>query len=232
MIKFKTPGGQWSIDTPTIDKYYQIQELIILSDQPNTQVELISILSGAPIQEVRAIAESEFIQIWNKAALGPLSSLTQTKFENRITVDGKEYAFLNIAKLTIGELADMDTLKHNPQIDRQLHKMMAILYRPVIGDEIEPHSADGFAERAELFLTKMPISNVVAAIDFFFHITKVSLSNTMDSLVPLMMEMMQDLTETQMNELTLKLQEDGVDLSSFLPETTSLRPMTAQDLES
>jgi hypothetical protein len=110
--------------------------------------------------------------------------------------------------------------------------MMAILYRPVIGDGIEPHSADGFAERAELFLTKMPISNVVAAIDFFFHITKVCLNNTMDSLVPLMMEMIEDLTETQMSELTLKLQEDGVDLSSFLPEMTSLKLTTAQDLES
>jgi hypothetical protein len=232
MIKFKTGSGQWSIDTPTIEEYYQIQELIILSDQPNTQVELISILSGAPVSEIRAMEESEFTKLWNKAALGPLSSLTQTKFETRITVDGEEYGFINLARLTIGELADMDTLKNNPQIDRQLHKMMAILYRPITEDGIEPHSADGFSERAELFLRRMPISNVVAAIDFFFHITKVSLNNTMDSLVPLMMEMIEELTETQMKELTLKLQEDGVDLSSFLPTTTSLKQISAQDLES
>jgi hypothetical protein len=232
MIKFKTQNGAWTIDTPTIEKYYQIQELIILSHKPDTQVELIHILSGAPVLEIKEMDSEEFTETWNKAATGPLSSLTQTRFENKIQIEDKEYGFLNIAKLTIGELADMDTLKNNPQVDRQLHKMMAILYRPVIGDGIEPHSADGFAERAELFLTKMPISNVVAAIDFFFHITKVCLNNTMDSLVPLMMEMIEDLTETQMSELTLKLQEDGVDLSSFLPEMTSLKLTTAQDLES
>jgi hypothetical protein len=126
----------------------------------------------------------------------------------------------------------MDTLKAHPQVDRQLHKMMAILYRPLTGDSIEPHGADGFAERAELFLEKMPISHVVAAIDFFFHITKVCLDNMQDSLTLLMTEMMKDLTETQMNELTLKLQEDGVDYSFFLPTTTSSRPTSAQGSES
>jgi hypothetical protein len=78
----------------------------------------------------------------------------------------------------------------------------------------------------------MPISNVVAAIDFFFHITKVSLNNMQDSLAPLMMEMIEELTETQMKELTLKLQEDGVDYSFFLPTTTSSRPTSAQGSES
>jgi hypothetical protein len=230
MIKFKTKSGNWTVPVPTIQKYYEIQEWVILSGQTDGQLKLISILSGAPELELRDMDSNEFIRIWNAAAEGPLGSLTDTQFEKNITLNGKDYGFLNIGKLSIGELADMDTLRNHPQMDRQLHKMMAILYRPLTETgETEPHSAEGFAERAETFLTELPISNVVAAIDFFFHITKVCLSNMMDSLVPAMNEMLKGLTEEEMNAVTLRLQENGVDSSSFLPETTSLKQMIAQD---
>jgi hypothetical protein len=232
MIKFKTPSGKWTVEIPTIQKYYEIQEWIALSDQTDIQIKLISVLSGAPEAEVRELESSEFIRIWNLAIVGPLSSLTETRFESRVMIEGVEYGFINIAKLSIGELADMDTLKAHPQVDRQLHKMMAVLYRPVVLDVVEAYSSDGFTERAETFLHKMPVSNVIAAIDFFFHITKVCLNNMMDSLVPTMTAVLTELTEEEMNAVTLRLQEDGVDYSFFLPETTSLKQTTALDLES
>ena len=230
MIKFKTKSGSWIIEIPTIQKYYDIQEWVLLSSQTDCQLKLISILSGAPEEELRDMDSTAFIKVWNAAAAGPLGSLMDTQFQKTITLNGVEYGFLNIGKLSIGELADMDTLRNHPQMDRQLHKMMAILYRPVTETgETEPHSAEGFMERAELFLNELPISNVVAAIDFFFHIIKVSLNSMMDSLVPAMNEMIKDLTEEEMNAVTLKLQENGVDYSSFLPETISLKQTTAQD---
>jgi hypothetical protein len=60
----------------------------------------------------------------------------------------------------------------------------------------------------------------MAAIDFFFHITKISLSNMLDSLVPTMTSLMNEMTLEEKNQITKKLLEDGINLSTFLPEIT------------
>jgi hypothetical protein len=99
--------------------------------------------------------------------------------------------------------------------------MMAVLYRPLKADgTIEEYSTDGYDERAELFLKNLQISNVMAAVDFFFHITRISFDSTLDSLKPMLTNLMTDLTQDQKNLVTKKLQEAGLSLSTFLPETT------------
>ena len=222
MIKFKTSVAERQIGDCTIEKYYKIQEWLTLSDQRDPQVKMISILSGASEDEIRGLESAEFEKIWYWASIGPLSALTDTAFRNRIEVAGQEFAFLNLKTLSIGELADMDTLKAHPQVDKQLHKMMAILYRPIGPDgKPVPHTSEGFEERAELFLHEMSVAPVVAAIDFFFHITKVSLNSMMDSLAMTLKGMMQEMTEQDKNALIKKLQEDGVDYSGSWLETIS-----------
>jgi hypothetical protein len=222
MIKFKTRSGEKTLDTCTIEKYYKIQEWLTLSDQKDPQIKMISILSGAPEAEIREIPADQFEKIWLKACNGPLSSLTETRFQREIEVKGQKFAFINLRNLSIGELADMDTLKAHPQVDKQIHKMMAILYRPIGADlKPAPYEIEGFEERADLFLHEMSVAPVVAAIDFFFHITKACLGNMMDSLEKTMKELTTELTPQQMKDLTKKLQEDGVDSSMLWPETTS-----------
>jgi len=233
MIKFKTKSGQKTIETPTIGQYYAIQDWLILTDQTGAQLELISILSGASKEELKELDAVTFTRLWTQCAEGPLSALVSTSFESTLSIDGVQYGFIDLAKLTIGELADMDTLKAHPQVDKQLHKMMAILYRELDENGIPVgYTIDGFNRRAELFLNRMKISHVIAAIDFFFHITKVCLKDMMASLELTMQQTLMDLTSEEMNDLTLKLQGDGIDLSSFLPATTSLSSTTAQGLES
>lgn len=228
MIKFSTKSGNWEIKTPTIEKYYGIQEWLILSDQTDIKVRLISILSGAPEDELRDMDADKFNDVWDRTSDGPLSALTDTGFKKEVEIDGTKYGFINLSKLTVGELADMDTLKSHPQVSRQLHKMMAILYRPLNEDgTIKQYDDEGFDERAELFLKKMEISHVTTAIDFFFHITRISLNSMMDSLIPMIQEMLMNLTSQEMEDVTKRLQEDGVTLSTFLPETTYLKQTSA-----
>ena len=219
MIKFNTASGSWKIDSPTIEVYYKIQNWLALSDEANAKVRLISLLSLAPEDEVRNMREDKFIKLWNEVAQGPLSAINVTQFQKTIEISGIKYGFINLSILTIGELADLDTLKNHPQVSQQLHKMMAVLYRPLNADgTVSAYTTEGYDERAELFLTNLQISNVMAAIDFFFHITKISLDSMMDSLVPTMKSLMNDLTPEEASLVTKKLQEDGINLSTFLPE--------------
>lgn len=221
MIKFSTKSGKWLIDSPTIESYYHIQNWLSLAEKTEAKIRIITLLSKAPEDEVKDMESEEFHKLWNDVELGPLSAINVTKFEKEIKIEGVRYAFVNLNNLTIGELADLDTLKNHPQVSQQLHKMVAVLYRPVGKDgKITAHTSDGYEERAEIFLKHLKISNVMAAIDFFFHITKTCLNNTLDSLIPTMTNLLQDLTPEERNQVSKKLQEGGINLSTFLPEMT------------
>jgi len=221
MIKFNTQSGNWSIGEPTIESYYKIQDWLAFADQADTQVRLISLLSSAPEEEIREMDGNRFAKLWDEVAQGPLSAVNVSEFKNVIEFDNVQYKFITLSNLTIGELADLDTLKNHDLSSKQLHKMIAVLYRPMKADgTIEPHVTEGYEERAELFLKRMHISYVKAAIDFFFHITKISSNNMLDSLIPRITETMKGLTKAQKKEVNKKLQEAGLDLSTFLPEMT------------
>ena len=237
MIKFKTKSGQWQIGDLTIETYYRIQSLITLIDLSEVQVQVVSILSGAPESEVREMEAEAFAKVWYQVEVGPLNAATDEAFKRVIEVDGTRYGFINLYKLTIGELADLDTIKSHPQSEKQLHKIMAILFRPILSEEggkyeIEMHQTEGFSERADLFLKSLPILHVLGAIDFFFHITKASLNNTLDSLTKTILEIMKDQTlPMETIEKILKLQEVGVNFSTSLPTTISSESGHVQNSE-
>jgi plasmid maintenance system antidote protein VapI len=238
MIKFKTNSGSWKIETPTIERYYQIQSLLALAELNEVQIRIVVALSGAPESEVRSMPTDKFESLWSDIEQGPLAARTDEAFQRIIQIDGQEYGFINVAHLTIGELADLDTIKNHPQSEKQLHRLMAVLYRPIVskgekGYEIEPHGSDGYSDRAQLFLEKMEVFHVLAAIDFFFHITKASLSSTMDSLRQTIQETREEMETLSPETIARisKLQEAGQNSSISLQTTTSLKLKPALDSE-
>lgn len=224
MIKFRVAGKAYTITEPTIEKYYQIQDLLLVSDLIDTRVKIISILSGASEENLRAWSNEELEKVWTEATYGPLAN-SAGSFEKTIKLGDQEFGFIDITKLTVGEMADMDTIRNHPQMDKQLHKMMAILWRPVIEKEpklkIADHETEGFEERAQLFLEQMPIGDVLKSISFFFHIAKTSLESTMDSLVETLMEKPKMTNRKTAVARIFKSQDNGLSSSTSLPEINS-----------
>jgi hypothetical protein len=226
MIKFKIEGREFSILEPMIKDYYLIEDLLALTDRIDTKMKLISQLSGASETMVRKMSAEDLDSLWNKVAAGPLNAAAG-KFESVIQINGKEYGFLSVGKLTVGEMADMDTLRNHPNMSKQLHKMMAVLWRPVVSKEpkleIEEHSSDGFEDRAEEFLNNMQIQTVLRSINFFFHIAKASFENMMDSLaVELTMEEKMKNLQKEAKEKTKKSQGNGLNFfTSWLVKISS-----------
>jgi hypothetical protein len=185
MIKFKIGPVQYQIAEPTIKEYYKIQDLLIISEVLNNRIQVIATLSGAPEESVRKLSASDLHKIWMQVTDGPLSAKTEG-FTPIIELDGVKYGLLDITKLTVGEMADMDTLRNHPQMSNQLHKMMAVLWRPLIQEnprKIAEYSVEDFEDRSQLFLEKMPIKQVLGSISFFLRTVKTSSENMMDSLV-------------------------------------------------
>ena len=226
MIKFKIEGREFEIREPKIKDYYKIEDLLALTDRIDTRMKIISHLAGCTEAMVRKMSANDLETLWNKVAAGPLNQ-ESGKFENIISINGKEYGFLDVTKLNVGEMADMDTLRNHPNMSKQLHKMMAVLWRPVIEKEpklkIEDHSSDGFEERAEEFLSNMPVQIVLRSVSFFFHIAKASFENMMDSLaVELTMEEKMKNLQKEAKEKTKKSQGNGLNFfTSWLVKTSS-----------
>ena len=102
-----------------------------------------------------------------------VNSKNETILEKRIKFKGKQYGFIpNLSKITTGEFVDIE--EYGKDINKNLHRIMSVLYREVdkeVGKfySIKPYDPD------ELEIDKfkeLPMSTTLSAIDFFFRLGK------------------------------------------------------------
>jgi len=236
MIEFKINKQEYKIDRVTIQQYYDIYTNLA-KQGPMVQLEIVSVLSGCPVDELKKLNQIQFAQIWNELVNGPLNLHNDLPFHKHIEVGGKLYGFTDIKNLSIGELADMDVLRQDPRKEQLLHKMMAIVYRPAIDitDDwvvTKEYDATTVEERATEFL-QMPIEYVFGAMNFFLLIKRFSIEDILDSLT-LTEEMTTEEKElvTLTRQLTLELLETGTAHSSFSQEEMLQKLTRLQELGS
>jgi len=101
-----------------------------------------------------------------------------SKQDNRlikfVTIEGVKYGFHpNLSNITTGEFADLDTFCKD--LNKNLHYVMAVLYRPVTVDKSGKYDIEaykGTEERAELFKKRLPANVVNGAMVFFWTLGK------------------------------------------------------------
>ena len=109
----------------------------------------------------------------------------QTKLIKRVSLEGKKYGFNpDLNSISTGEFMDIDHLCK--ELDKNLHLIMAILYREVTKEgegkyTIEKYNGE-IQERADLFKKKMPASVAQSCLVFFYNLGSSYLSNTLESL--------------------------------------------------
>ena len=138
--------------------------------------EWISLISGCPTKILRKLDRHLFEKLFTLSAhlLDPPS---KEDFYPVIKVGGQDFGIININKLTGGEFADLDLLITDPDRDQLLHKILAILYRPLLGKKgatllIESYDNEASAERAHLF-KECPFHQVYSCANFFFEFAQV-----------------------------------------------------------
>lgn len=234
MIEFQINKEVFIIDRVTIRQYYDIYTKMV-HVTPTTQLEIVSALSGCPVATLKQLEQLNFAQIWSELVNGPLDLNDTKQFHKYIEHKGKLYGFLDIKKLSIGEVADMDVLSKDPRKDQQLHKMMAILYRPAVNitDEwivTEEYKAETVEERAELFLD-LPVEYVYGALNFFLHIRKYSIETMLDSLKETVATTQQEKEMVKLTrQIILELLGTGTIHSSSLQAETLSRLERLQNL--
>ena len=137
------------------------------------EIHLVSTLTGAPYELLGKAKKSVINKVTSK-----LTELITTKCNEDLvlefTIDGTDYGFHpNLSQMKLKEFVDLDNKLENEW--RDMHKIMAILYRPITVRKKEKYDIEEYnfmtaATRAELFLNTMTIDVVNAAAAFFLRI--------------------------------------------------------------
>tara|TARA_R110000824_G_scaffold395501_1_gene596184 strand:+ start:3960 stop:4574 length:615 start_codon:yes stop_codon:yes gene_type:complete len=147
-------------------------------------VQIISILTKIKEEDLMRLPSK------NIAVLGGfiselIQSLPEDELRHFITIDDVEYGFHpKLEDITMGEWVDIDTYISNG-VDDNLHKIMSVLYRPVIAKDsddkyaIEDYKPD--KKRQELFRDNLNVGDFYGVSVFFSELGSQLLMNTLSS---------------------------------------------------
>jgi hypothetical protein len=217
-----------TIKSISIRKFIEISDLIKDETSIHDRMKVFQIVTGCDMEEIRIIPAEILDTMWNEFVHNCFD-LGDGSVDNIITIDGKSYGLINVKGLTVGEMADIDVLKNHPVLNFNLHKIMAILYRPLISKlpfKIEPYSSETFEERAELFAEKMPVKVALNTAVFFLNILGNLNGAIKDSLDPTIPKATKK--KKILNVLISVALEVGIRLFTFLRKTTFSKSTKSQ----
>ena len=215
-----------TIKSISIRKFIEISDLIKDETSIHDRMNVFQIVTGCDMEEIRIIPAEILDTMWNEFVHNCFD-LGDGSVDNIITIDGKSYGLINVKGLTVGEMADIDVLKNHPVLNFNLHKIMAILYRPLISKlpfKIEPYSNETFEERAELFAEKMPVKVALNTAVFFLNI----LGNLKEVTKDFLAKPKAEKKKKILNALISVALEVGIRLFTSLRKTTSLKSKKLQ----
>lgn len=155
----------------------QFQEIYSISeDNKNKALEIVSILINEDVEEIRKYDVTSLTSVL-KAVSWANDIPKGDDFKRVIEIDGIEYGFINkLSDLSVGEWIDLEGYLEDSILN--LHKIAAILYRPIIvtlSDTkriIEDYDTTTADARADLFKDKMNVGDMYGAMVFFCLIEK------------------------------------------------------------
>jgi len=167
-----------TIKSISIRKFIEISDLIKDETSIHDRMKVFQIVTGCDMEEIRIIPAEILDTMWNEFVHNCFD-LGDGSVDNIITIDGKSYGLINVKGLTVGEMADIDVLKNHPVLNFNLHKIMAILYRPIKGGVLfkkvynltnyRDEKQTIFEERVKLFNDNLTLEELQGVLAFFLQ---------------------------------------------------------------
>ena len=166
-----------SLSEITLEQYQRFARLE--GDNEFLTKKSLEIFCNVPLEQLPNVRFKDVSNVFThiNAMMQEKPSLTP-----RFTLKGQEFGFItSLEDITYGEFVDLDSYMSDAQ---NLHKTMAVLYRPIIQKsgkryEIEPYeSATKYCD----LMKEAPMDVVMGAIVFFWTLGKELLMATLTSL--------------------------------------------------
>lgn len=212
-FEISIPSSLRDIKLKDWQKYIDIYEKNKDSEDSDfLNMKMLQIFCGLSLKDSHKVPISSFDAIL--VHLGDLfkEKLLRVNQFSLIGTDGVEVVFgliPNLSKMSYGEWVDLEQYIYN---DKDLHKAMAVLYRPLaLGkdkDRYLIHPYEGTDKLADI-MKEMPVDIALGARVFFYRLaTKLSQSITDSTL--------QELTTEKAQQLRKDLQKSGEAISRFM----------------
>lgn len=171
-------------------KLLQYQKFLkIAKDNENSEFlhqKMVQIFCGIDLRDVANIKRKDVVSITNN--LGLLFN-KDYKLITKFKLAGKEFGFIpNLDDMTQGEYVDLDNYVTNWD---EMHKAMAILYRPItnkMGERYQIEEYKGSSVYADV-MKHAPLDVVLGAVVFFYHLGNELLKSTVTYLEENQMKM-------------------------------------------
>ena len=157
----------------TIEMYQKFEKLKRkkLKEQ-DFNIEVLGIICGLDkemIDRMEARSLNKVLKSISFLAIEPNTDELQKKVE----WNGVKYGFIpNISEITTGEYVDIE--EHCKDGQKNLHKIMSILYRPIVKETKTRYSIAEYkpSEELEEQFLDFPVLPSISALSFFFHLGK------------------------------------------------------------
>tara|TARA_R100001015_G_C4551981_1_gene113650 strand:+ start:46 stop:699 length:654 start_codon:yes stop_codon:yes gene_type:complete len=162
-IKLTVPTSLNEIRLSQYQKYFKAQEQN--QDDNHLACKMIEIFCGIPNKESFRIKLRDITKVTNI-----LSNMFEQKpsLINRFTMNGIEYGFIpNLDDMTLGEYVDLDTYISDWS---EMHKAMAVLYRPISASYEHKYTIDKYTAENQDVMKDMPLDVVLGSMFFFYRL--------------------------------------------------------------
>ena len=162
--------NDWSgVSIQMYQKFQEVKRKEIDKDEFN--IEVLGIICGLEKELVKRMEVKSVNKVLKSLKFLSTEIPDNQDLVKKVEWNGVKYGFIpNISEITTGEYVDIE--EHCKDGQKNLHKIMSILYRPIVKEtktrySIEPYSP---SEEIEQEFLDFPILPSISALSFFFHL--------------------------------------------------------------
>ena len=195
-VEILVPDTLSEITLEQYQKFLKIQENN--EDETFLAVKMIEIFCGIRGDHIMKMKASSIRDI-----TGILTDMFNQKppLVREFTMKGKEYGFIpKLEDMSFGEYVDLDTYMGDIE---NIHKAMAVLYRPITQKYNDKYLIEEYAGEDEETMKDMPMDAVLSSIIFFYNLG-------MDLSKVMLNYLQHEETQALVQQLTLEKNGDGI----------------------
>jgi hypothetical protein len=139
-------------------------------------LEGVSIFCKVPVATLKKVYMKDIEKAYSLIVKMTNTSREEIEMKKHIEFEGKTYSLIpNMSEMSTGEFIDLENYC-DENLNNNLHKLMAIMYRPRIGevDMFGRYEIEGYnpTEEKEHKMLDLSMDIPLGVLDFFFHLEK------------------------------------------------------------
>lgn len=165
------PNSWNGITIQMFQKFEELKKKNLKEDEFNKQV--LSVICDIDGEMVDRMEVKSIKKIFKSLSFLDREIPNTEELIKKVEWNGKKYGFIpNLSEITMGEYVDIEDYCKDGQ--KNLHKIMSVLYRPIVKETKTRYSIAPYkpSEELEEEFLDFPVLPSISALSFFFHLGK------------------------------------------------------------